>query len=295
MALPCDLAEPAPLVRLQLRISTKWPAIAAAAAICGLTRWVRPPGPCRPSKLRFEVEAQRSPGSRMSGFMPRHIEQPASRHSKPASMKILSRPSCSACAFTRPEPGTTIAFTVGETFVPRTTAAAARRSSMREFVQEPRKMRSRCDVLDRGARLEVHVGRASAQPSSRAPRVVEAVRVGHAAGDVDALRRRRAPRHARLDVCRAQRHDLVELGAVVGRQRAPVVERASPSPCPSARRDGPRRRRTSCRPARPCPRARRPRSTCCRRSCGLPSRGRGSRRRGTRSRGRCRRRRRSCG
>ena len=34
----------------------------AAAAITGLTRCVRPPAPCRPSKLRFEVDAQRSPG-----------------------------------------------------------------------------------------------------------------------------------------------------------------------------------------------------------------------------------------
>ncbi len=73
----------------QSRMSTKWPAIAAAAAICGLTRCVRPPWPWRPSKLRFEVEAQRSPGARMSGFMPRHIEQPASRHSKPASREDL--------------------------------------------------------------------------------------------------------------------------------------------------------------------------------------------------------------
>ena len=49
-------------VQLQSRMSTKWPSIAAAAAICGTTRWVRPPRPWRPSKLRFEVEAQRSPG-----------------------------------------------------------------------------------------------------------------------------------------------------------------------------------------------------------------------------------------
>ena len=38
--------------------------------------------------------------------MPRHIEQPAfGRQSKPASMKIRSRPSRSACAFTCIEPG----------------------------------------------------------------------------------------------------------------------------------------------------------------------------------------------
>src|SRR5918999_1460126 len=119
-------------------ISTKCPAIAAAAAMAGLTRWVRPPGPCRPSKLRFEVEAQRSPGSRRSGFMPRHIEHPGSRHSKPASRKMRSSPSRSACCFTNPEPGTTSAsLTFEDFFFPLTIAAAARRSSMRELVQEP--------------------------------------------------------------------------------------------------------------------------------------------------------------
>src|SRR6185503_7485150 len=92
------------------RMSTKWPAIAAAAAIAGLTRCVRPPSPWRPSKLRFEVEAQRSPGERRSGFMPRHIEQP----------------------------GTTIAtWMLAALRRPLTTAAAARRSSMRELVHEP--------------------------------------------------------------------------------------------------------------------------------------------------------------
>src|SRR5581483_9802581 len=78
------------------RTSTKRPAIAAAAAIAGLTRCVRPPLPWRPSKFRFDVDAQRSPGARMSGFIPRHIEQPARRHSKPARSKTRSSPSSSA-------------------------------------------------------------------------------------------------------------------------------------------------------------------------------------------------------
>src|SRR5699024_3210449 len=78
-----DCPAPQKLVRM----STKCPAIAAAAAMAGLTRWVRPPLPWRPSKLRLDVEAHRSPGSRRSAFIARHIEQPASRHSKPASLK----------------------------------------------------------------------------------------------------------------------------------------------------------------------------------------------------------------
>ena len=70
------------------------PRTAVAAATSGETRWVRPPLPWRPSKLRFDVDAQRSPGASWSGFMPRHIEQPAERHSAPASRKTLSSPSC---------------------------------------------------------------------------------------------------------------------------------------------------------------------------------------------------------
>ena len=70
----------------------------------GLTRWVRPPLPWRPSKLRLDVEAHRSPGDRMSGFIPRHMEQPATRQSKPASLNIRSSPSASAWALTRAEP-----------------------------------------------------------------------------------------------------------------------------------------------------------------------------------------------
>ncbi|KAL1998002.1 hypothetical protein VTN02DRAFT_227 [Thermoascus thermophilus] len=103
-------------------------------------RWVRPSAPWRPSKLRLEVLAHRSRGDRMSGFMPRHMEQPASRHSKPASRKMRSRPSASACCLTRPEPGTIMArLTLGAILRPSTMRAAARRSSMRALVQEPMK------------------------------------------------------------------------------------------------------------------------------------------------------------
>ena len=82
------------------RTSTKCPASAAAAAITGLTRCVRPPLPWRPSKLRFDVLAQRSPARQhVVGFMPMHMLHPASRHSKPASRKIWSSPSASASRF----------------------------------------------------------------------------------------------------------------------------------------------------------------------------------------------------
>src|SRR5690606_38200920 len=84
------------------------PRMAVAAATTGDTRCVRPPLPCRPSKLRFDVDAHRSPGASWSGFIPRHIEHPAKRHSAPNSSTILSIPSASASMRTRAEPGTTI-------------------------------------------------------------------------------------------------------------------------------------------------------------------------------------------
>ena len=43
----------------RVRTSVKRPVTAAAAAIAGLMRCVRAPGPWRPTKLRFDVDAQR--------------------------------------------------------------------------------------------------------------------------------------------------------------------------------------------------------------------------------------------
>ncbi len=69
--------------------------------------------------------------------MPRHIEQPANRHSAPKSVKTLSSPSASASSRTRADPGTTMTRTPSAFLRPRMTEAKARRSSMREFVHEP--------------------------------------------------------------------------------------------------------------------------------------------------------------
>ena len=225
--------------------------------------------------------------------MPRHIEQPACRHSKPALVKTRSRPSSSAWRFTFAEPGTTIARTVGATCRPETTAAAARRSSIRAFVHEPMKTRSMPISLDRRARLEVHVAQ---RPLDRLAlgRVVERGRVGHAPstgatmpGFVPQVTCGRQRRHVDLDY-------VVEARAVVGAQRRATRRARAPTRRRSAQRAGPRGRRRSCRQARPSPPARRPRSTCCRPSSGPPSRAPRSPARRTRSRGR-RRRRRRCG
>lgn len=120
-----------------LRTSARVPAMAAAADMAGLTRWVRPPPPCRPSKFRLDVDAHRSCGLSLSSFMARHMLHPGSRQSNPASIRILSNPSSSACFLTSPEPGTTYAWMPSATFRPFAIAAAARMSSMRPFVQLP--------------------------------------------------------------------------------------------------------------------------------------------------------------
>src|SRR5262249_54247735 len=133
--------DPAHGLHASSRTSTKWPETAAAAAIAGLTRCVRPPAPCRPSKFRFEVEAQRSPGAGPSGSTRRPSEPPARRPAKPAGRTPASSPPPPACRRTAAEPGTTIARTDGWTRRPSTTAAATRRSSIREFVHEPMKTR----------------------------------------------------------------------------------------------------------------------------------------------------------
>src|SRR6201747_1114727 len=118
------------------------PAIAAAAAVAGLARWVLARGPWRPTKLRLEVETERCPGATVSPLAAKHIEHPGSRHSKPASVKTLSRPSATASRLTVSEPGTTQARTFGATLRPRATSAAARRSLNRLLVQEPIKTQS---------------------------------------------------------------------------------------------------------------------------------------------------------
>ncbi|MGX1050541.1 hypothetical protein AB7M74_001476 [Bradyrhizobium japonicum] len=118
------------------------PDTAAATAMAGLARWVRARGPCRPMKFRFDVDTERWPGGTVSPLAARHIEHPGSRHSKPASMKILSSPSAIASRLTVSDPGTTQARTPGATLRPRATSAAARRSLRRLLVQEPMKTQS---------------------------------------------------------------------------------------------------------------------------------------------------------
>src|SRR3546814_15752003 len=89
------------------RTSDNFPVTAAAAAIAGDSRCVRAPGPWRPTKFRFDVEAQRSPAGTLSGFIARHIQHPGSHPSKPASTKMRASPSFPDWLLTDPAPGTT--------------------------------------------------------------------------------------------------------------------------------------------------------------------------------------------
>ena len=83
----------------------------------------------------------------------------------------------------------------------------------------------------------------------------------------------RAVRDHRLQRGRVEAHDAVERGTVVGRQGSPGRNRPLPGVSPRRLRAAPRGTRTSSRPERPCPPARRPRSTCCRPSCAPRSTG----------------------
>jgi hypothetical protein len=115
---------------------------AAAATISGLISTVRPVGlPWRPLKLRLLELAQSWSPTSLSGFIARHMEQPAARHSKPASLKILSMPFLAESA-TICEPGTAIAFTPGATLRPFRIRATSWKSLSRPLVQEPRKATS---------------------------------------------------------------------------------------------------------------------------------------------------------
>src|SRR5919202_4402946 len=124
------------------RASAILPVTAVATAVSGLARKVRPPLPCRPSKFRLLVLTAYWPGWSEPPFMAMHIEQPASRHSAPASRKISSRPSSSAWCLTRCDPGTTSMRIFDATLRPLMTRAAWRRSEIRELVQLPTKTTS---------------------------------------------------------------------------------------------------------------------------------------------------------
>src|SRR5699024_12715346 len=119
-------------------ISTTFPSMAAAAAVNGLAKNVLDLGPCLPSKFRLEVETQYFPAGILSSFIPRQAEHPAPLKLNPASLKMIDKPSLSACLATCADPGTTQASTLSAIFFPLMNSATWRKSSIRALVQLPK-------------------------------------------------------------------------------------------------------------------------------------------------------------
>ena len=111
--------------------------MAEAATVAGDAKCVLVFFPCRFSKFLLVVDITRSFSPKLSPPAKKHIEQPDSLHSKPADMKILSKPSDSASFLTVDDPGTQIALIPGAIFLPSRIDAATLKSDSLLFVQDP--------------------------------------------------------------------------------------------------------------------------------------------------------------
>src|SRR5699024_7605241 len=75
-----------------------FPVTALAAATAGLARYTsESTWPIRPTKFRLVVEIHLSPSARIPIYPPRHGPQVGVDTTAPASIKIFSSPSSSAC------------------------------------------------------------------------------------------------------------------------------------------------------------------------------------------------------
>ena len=142
----------------------KWPAIAVAAATAGDTRCVRPPLPWRPSKLRFDVDAHRSPGRELVGVHRQAHRAPGLPPVEPGGDEHLVEPLGLGLA---PSPSSS----------PARPACARRRAHVRPGGDRgggaqvlDARVRARADehgvdrdLAHRRARLQAHVARAPAR------------------------------------------------------------------------------------------------------------------------------------
>src|SRR5712691_12096392 len=111
------------------------PVTALAAATAGLDRYTNAFGwPIRPGKLRLVVLRHTSPSPSTPMCPPRHAPHVAVVHAAPAARKVRISPSFSAWIATWCEDGVMMSRTPSATLCPSSTAAARRRSVMREFV-----------------------------------------------------------------------------------------------------------------------------------------------------------------
>ena len=222
----------------------------------------------------------------MSGFIPRHIEQPARRHSKPASRKTASSPSSSACA---PHGGRSGDDERGH---PVRDAAAANHLCGGAQVLDARVGAGADedavdgDLRDRRACAQPHVleralGREAVVRVGVARGVGDGAvdRRDHARGSCPTSPAGRAPRRRPRGARRRSRSGSVGSD----RQRSTAALPVGSVRCTRAPLEVGERGLVGCDHARP---SRPTRSTCCRSSCAPPSRARGRRARRTRRRGR---------
>ena len=218
---------------------------------------MRPPRPWRPSKLRFDVEAQRSPGASVSGFMPRHIEQPAPRQSKPGRAEDLVQ---------------ALALGLG---LHLRGARHDHRVHVRRDLAAVDDLGRDAQVADPGVRARADEDAVERDAPASACRPAGPCSAAHARG-----RRPGAPgTQSATPTTMSGVVPHVTCGLIAPTSTVDLaIERSrrrrssGPATRPGSRRRARRPTRTSCRPARSCPRGRRPRSSCCRRSCGPPSR-----------------------
>ncbi len=266
-----------------------------AAATAGETRCVRPPLPCRPSKLRLLVDAQRSTRLQLVRI---HAQAHGAAGGTPfeacafedsvQALGLCLRPDTHrarhdhAPALRSPR------------ILPSTTEAARRRSSIRLFVQDPMKNGINRHVPHRHSWHEIHVFH-GASAAFRAPRIVDLDGSGTTAsmgmtcpGLVPQETWGRDPgSHP------ARPRDRSRALSSVGSERQ-SVECLFPELALGRVMRVLRYRQRWCHPARSCLPWHLPRSTCCKSSCGPPSRGTGLPTRDIRRCGRYRRPCRSC-
>ena len=198
--------------------------------MAGETRWVRPLKPWRPSKLRFEVEAQRSPGLEPVGV---HGEAHRAARLAPLEaggdedlVEALGLGLLLHQAGARHDHG---ADAVVRPCLPATILAAARRSSMRPLVQEPMKTRSMRDVGDLRAGLEAHIGERALDRARGWSGSAIVGRVGHRAGRSVTTSSGLVPQVTIGGSVGGVEPDLaVEMRALVGVERLPVAQRHVP-------------------------------------------------------------------
>ena len=231
---------------------------------------MRPPLPCRPSKLRFDVDAQRSPRRQLVGV---HAQAHRAAGVAPLGARVGEDLVQALGLGLRAGPGRSRG----------RPASARRRRPGGRAGSRPRRAGPRSGrwCRSRGRRCRRR-SRASACPAvspmySRAlrgsclvGRIGVVLGVGHRRRQRDALARVGAPGDERAQLAGVDDDLGVELRVVVGGQRPPVGDGIVPVLPGRRLRRGPRRRRTSSRPGRPCRRGHRPRSTCCRSSSGPP-------------------------